>query len=100
MRTVYLDENFCCHLENNEDGSWMEFATDKLDHLAPEVIESYRLIPEGYSWTNLDGVTFQGEMVAPWVINSKLDAIQRAYEGNKLADAENALRIMFGGASV
>lgn len=95
---VYLDENYCCHLEN--DGNYVEHETDRLDGLAPEVIESYRLIPEGHSWTNLDGVTFQGEMVAPWVINSELDAIQRAYEGNKLADAENALRIMFGGASV
>ena len=97
MRTVYLDENFCCHLENNEDGSYLKHETDKLDHLAPEVIEFYRLIPEDYSWTNLDGVTFHGEMVAPWVINSQIDAIQRAYEGEKLADAENALRIMFGG---
>ena len=97
MRTVYLDENFCCHLENNEDGNWMKHETDQLDHLSPDVVEYYRLIPEGYSWTNLDGVEFKGEMVAPWVINSQIDAIQRAYEGEKLADAENALRIMFGG---
>lgn len=94
---VYLDDNYCCHLEN--DGTYMEHETDKLDHLAPEVIEGYRLIPEGHSWTNPDGVTFEGEMVAPWIISSKLDAIQRAYEREQLADAENALAILLGGGA-
>ena len=94
---VYLDKNYCCHLENNEDGTYMEYETDKLDHFAPEVIEGHRLIPKEHSWTNSEGVTFEGEMVAPWIISSKLDSIQREYEREKLADAENALKILFEG---
>ena len=91
---IYLDENYCCHLENNEDGSWMEFETNSLNGLAPKVIEGYRLIPEGHFWTNADGVTFEGELVAPWIINSELDAIQRAYDGERLVESVEALRIV------
>ena len=90
---IYLDENYCCHLTN--DGNYMEHETDKLDRFAPEVIEGYRLIPEGHSWTNSEGVTFEGEMVAPWIISSKLDAIQREYEQKMLNEYESLINELY-----
>jgi hypothetical protein len=38
-------------------------------------------------------------MITPWKDYNELDAAQRQYEREKLADAENALAILLGGAS-
>ena len=95
MRTIYIDSEFKCHTVN--DGTMVEIQTDLFDGKCSTFIEGYRFVPSGESWTRSDGVVFKGEMVAPWKPYDKLDAVQREYERERLADAENALAIMWGG---
>ena len=95
MKTIYIDSEFKCHTVN--DGTMIAIETDAFDGKCDAYIEGYRFVPAGESWTRPDGVVFRGEMTAPWKPYSELDAAQRAYEREKLADAENALKILLGG---
>lgn len=95
MRTIYIDSDFKCHTTN--DGTMTEIQTDFFDGKCANFVEGYRFVPCGESWTREDGVEFTGEMIAPWTDYSELDAAQRAYEQEQLADAENALAILLGG---
>lgn len=95
MKKIYIDSEFKCHTVN--DGTYGEIETDFFDGKCIEYIEGYRFVPSGESWTRSDGVVFHGEMIAPWKDYSELDAIQREYERERLADAENALAILLGG---
>lgn len=61
--TIYLDSDFCCHLEN--DGTMTAVETDVFDGKADAYIEGYRYVPEGEVWTRSDGVEFYGLMIAP-----------------------------------
>lgn len=61
--TIYLDENFVCHLENADGRQTVE--TDIFDGKEKAYIEGYRFIPEGQSWTRADGAVFHGLMVSP-----------------------------------
>ena len=74
--------------------------TDAFDGKCDTYIAGYRLIPSGESWTRSDGVVFTGEMVAPWKPYDELDAAQRQYEREQMADMENALAILLGGETV
>ena len=96
MRTVYIDSDYKCHL--TDDGTMTALETDFFDGKCDAYIEGYRLIPAGETWAREDGVEFQGEMIAPWKDYDELDEVQRAYEQERLADAENALAILLGGA--
>ena len=98
MRTIYIDSEFKCHTVN--DGTMTAVETDFFDGKCDTFVEGYRFIPSGESWTREDGVVFLGEMIAPWKDFSELDKAQREYERERLADAENALAIMFGGEPV
>lgn len=95
MEKTYIDSEFKCHTVN--DGTMVEIQTDFFDGKCDAFIEGYRFVPSGESWTRSDGVVFHGEMIAPWKDYSELDAIQREYERERLADAENALAILLGG---
>lgn len=95
MRTIYIDSEFKCHVNN--DGTMVAVETNFFDGKCQTYIEGYRYVPAGESWTRSDGVVFQGEMIAPWKDYSELNAAQREYELQKLADAENALAILLGG---
>lgn len=94
---IYIDSEFKCHTTN--DGTFREVETDFFNDKCTEFIEGYRFVPYGESWTNEDGTVFAGEMIAPFKLYSELDAAQREYELQKLADAENALAILLGGES-
>ena len=61
--TVYLDTEFRCHL--TDDGTMREAETDFFDGKCAAYIEGYRLVPDGETWTDVRGVTFHGEMIAP-----------------------------------
>ena len=98
MKTLYLDSEFRCHLSNPE-GQYTTLKTDIFDDKCDAFIEGYRFVPEGESWTRSDGVVFEGEMRSPWKDYDELDEAQRAYEQERLADAENALAILLGGES-
>ena len=87
MRTVYIDSEFHCHVANDDKMAAVE--TDFFDGKCDAFIEGYcRDDSKGYA------------QYYPWKLYSDLDAAQRAYEREKLADAENALAILLGGDAV
>ena len=95
---IYVNpENYMCST-TKYDEDYLEVETNIFDGKCAEYIEGYRFIPSSESWTRSDGVVFYGEMVAPWMPYSELDRVQREYEREILADAENALAILLGGA--
>ena len=98
MRTVYIDSEFKCHITS--DGTMTAVETDFFDGKCDSFIEGYRFVPSGESWTRNDGVVFHGEMISPWKDFAELDAAQRQYQRERLADAENALAILLGGEAV
>lgn len=87
---IYIDNDFKCHV-SNPDGILTPVETDCFDGKCAAYIEGYRFVPAGAAWTRQDGVVFQGEMIAPWKDWWELDAAQRAYERELLAQYEQAL---------
>lgn len=98
MRTIFIDSEFKCH--TTDDGTLTEIQTDYFDGKCDTFVEGYRFVPFGEIWTRSDGVMFHGEMISPWKDFVELDAAQREYERQRLADAEKALAILMGGDSV
>ena len=86
---IYIDSEFKCHTAAG--GGLTEVETDFFDGKAPGVIEGYRFVPEGQSWTREDGTVFAGEMVSPWKDWDELDGVQREYEREQAAALEAAL---------
>ena len=89
--TIYIDIEYKCHT-SNPNGMCTAVETDFFDGKCVAYIEGYRYVPSGATWTRPDGVTFSGEMIAPWKDWLELDAAQRDYEREQLAtlQAENA----------
>lgn len=98
MRTIYLDSEYKCHVNDGPDMVPLE--TDVFDEMCDAMVEGYRFIPEELAWVREDGEVFEGEMIAPWKDFEELDNAQREYEREQLADAEQALAIMWGGVDV
>ena len=98
MRTIYIDSNYKCHVA--DDGTMTAVETDAFDGKCDTFIEGYRFVPSGENWTRSDGVVFHGEMIAPWKDFDSLDAAQREYERQQMADMENALAILLRGETV
>ena len=92
MKTIYIDSEFKCHTVN--DGTMTPVETDFFDGKCDTFIEGYRFVPFGESWIREDGVVFAGEMIAPWKPYSELDAAQRRYEREQMADMRQALELM------
>ena len=89
MRTIYIDSDFKCHVTDNDMVTAVE--TDFFDGKCDSFVEGYRYVPEGEEWKREDGVTFRGEMIAPWKPYSDLEAEQRAYEKHLLTVYAEAL---------
>lgn len=100
MRTVYLDSEFRCHVQN--DGTMTAVETDAFDGKCDDFVESCRLVPERMSWTREDGTVFTGPMRSCLKDYRILEAAQKQYEKNvaQLADMEAAMAIMFEGEEV
>lgn len=99
MKTIYLDSEFKCHTSN--DGTMTAYETDFFDGKCDTFIEGYRIKPADETWVREDGEVFSGgEMIAPWKDYDELDAVQREYERQQMADMEAALAILLGGESV
>ena len=99
MKTIYIDSDFKCHLTN--DGTMTAVETDFFDRICDTMLEGYRFVPAGETWTREDGFVFTGEMIAPWKPWDELDEAQREYERQKyeameaeLADARQAMAIL------
>ena len=86
---IYIDSDYKCHTATADGLTAVE--TDSFDGKAPGLIEGYRFVPEGQSWTREDGTVFAGEMVSPWKDWEELDKIQRVYEREQAAALEAAL---------
>lgn len=99
MKTVYIDNEFKCHV-TNPNGVYRAIKTGVFEGICDEVIEGNRLVPFGDTYIREDGIEFHGEMKFPWKSSKELDETQRKYEKQKLEDAENALAILLGGESV
>ena len=92
MRTIYIDSDFKCHV--TDDGTMTAVETYFFDGKCDAFVEGYRFVPEGESWTREDGAGFHGEMAAPWKPWQELDAAQRVYERQILAEYAEALKIV------
>ena len=89
MRTIYIDSEFKCHVTN--DGTMTAVETIIFDGKCDAFIEGYRFVPRGASWARSDGTVFYGEMISPWKNYSELDAAQRNYEIQLIAEFESAM---------
>lgn len=78
---IYIDSEYRCHITN--DGTMTAVETSFFDVKCDAFIEGYRYIPAGEVWTREDGVTFSGEMVAPWKPYSELAAAQAQFEADQ-----------------
>lgn len=92
MKTIYIDSDFRCHASG--DGTMTAVETDFFDGKCDAFVEGYRFVPDGESWTREDGTVFHGEMAAPWKPWQELDAAQRAYERELLAEYAEALKTL------
>lgn len=78
MKTIYLDTDFKCHLEN--DGTMTAVETNFFDGKCKTFIEGYRYVPVGETWICADGTEFPGEMISPWRNYALLEEFQQQYE--------------------
>lgn len=87
--TIYIDNDYKCHITDDDTMTAVE--TDAFDGKCAEYIGGYRFVPAGQTWTRDDGVEFTGEMISPWRPWAELDAAQREYERQQIAQYESAL---------
>ena len=87
---VYLDTEYKVHAEAGTD--YTTIADALFDNKCPNLIESYRYVPAGATWTREDSVAFAGPMIAPWRDIRQYDGEQQQYLLDKLAalQSENA----------
>ena len=86
--TIYIDNEYKCYVSAAEGRRAVE--TDFFDGKCPELIESYRFVPEGETWTREDGEVFTN-MIAPWKDLGEAYAAQTAYVTEQNAQYEAAL---------
>lgn len=92
---IYIDPNtFCCHTTQNDTGERIPYEDSFFDGKCDAFIEGYRVVPDGATWTRPDGVVFHGLMITPLKDYYELDAAQREYERQLLAEYAEALRIL------
>ena len=99
MNTLYIDSEYRCHT-TNPDGTFREIVLSDnarafFANKCTAFIEGYCLKPEGETWVREDKKVFSsGEMIAPWKLYDDLDAVQREYERQLLAELqENSIPI-------
>lgn len=95
---IFIDADCKCYA-TSADGR-REFDTEFFDGKCSALIEGYRYVPAGETWTRADGAVFTGEMISPWRDYSILAAAQAAYEqaqaesAAEIADMQSALNVM------
>ena len=83
---IYIDANFKCHTAAAE--GLRAFDVPAFDGKCKALIEGYRYVPTGETWTRADGAVFPGEMISPWKDLGEAYAAQTVYLTGKLAAAE------------
>lgn len=86
---IYIDDDYKCHVSPADGLTAIE--TDYFDGMCNAAIEGHRYIPAESTWTRTDGETFTGEAYMLFVDWATLDATQREYEQEQLAQYESAL---------
>ena len=89
---VYIDKEYKCH--TSDDGTLTPVENNFFKGKCKTYIEGYRFVPSGETWMREDGISFSGEMFAPWKDYSVLDEAQRQYEQEQLADMREALALL------
>ena len=74
---VYIDNDFICHADNIDK---RRAVNAPLDGVCSLKIETYRFIPNGESWTDADGRTYNGETLFPAADPRPFDIAQQQYE--------------------
>lgn len=87
--TIYIDSDYKCYVSAAEGRRAVE--TDAFNGKCPELIESYRFVPEGETWVKENGEMFRGEMVSPWKDLGEAYAAQTVYLEQQTAQYEAAL---------
>lgn len=87
--TIYIDSDYKCYVSSAEGRRAIE--TGFFDGKCAEWIESFRFVPAGETWVNLNGEMFRGEMIAPWKDLGEAYAAQAAYVTAQNAQYEAAL---------
>lgn len=88
MKTIYIDSDFMCHLENAEGRTEVE--TDVFDGIVDAAIPYYRYIPQGEEWTDSKGRVLHGLFIQATDSNAIDRIVQAAY----INDMQNALSIL------
>ena len=96
---IYVDNDYKCHTSPGE--GMTEVETDSFTGMCKQVIEGYRFVPAGQTWTREDGEAFHGEMMTPWRDSTILDELQALYEEERArqADMEAALDVIYSGVT-
>ena len=87
--TIYIDSDYKCYASAAEGRRAVE--TEFFNGKCPELIESYRFVPEGETWVKENGEMFHGEMVSPWKDLGEAYAAQATYVTAQNAQYEAAL---------
>ena len=87
--TIYIDNEYKCYVSAADGRRAVE--TDFFDGKCPELIESYRCVPKGETWTREDGEVFAGEMVSAWKDLGEAYEAQAAYVTAQNTQYEAAL---------
>lgn len=95
--TIWVDNDYKCHTAPEE--GLREFNVSFFNNKCEKFIKGYRYVPKNEEWTREDGMTFVGEMIAPWVDFYELMVYQVAYLEEQLADADRALEVLYGDKS-
>ena len=86
--TIYIDNDYKCYVSAADGRRAVE--TDEFNGKCAEWIESFRLVPEGETWTRGDGEVFTN-MVSPWKDLGEAYAAQTAYVTAQNTQYESAL---------
>lgn len=83
--TVYIDKNYICHADNADGRRAVDAPLDGVCSLK---METYRFIPDGESWTDDNGRTYDGEALLPAADPRPFDIAQRQHEIDEAAHLE------------
>ena len=86
---LYIDADYKVHTAAGD--GLTEIETDVFDGKCAAYIEGFRYVPPGGTWERGDGTVISNGMLAPWENIQVLEAAQREYERQQIAQYESAL---------